>query len=168
MEWFKHPVYDLYAHRDGTVRGTRKGKCGSLGSDGYIHVCCRGLHLRAHRIIWECVHATVLDPKQYIDHIDGVKHNNQLQNLQLLSHQEHALKTRKDNPQMTAKAAATRVRPVIRTCVRTQEEVTFVSQWAAQKSTPGSFQQHIIQMCSRGAEDALWLHVEMWQTRSGR
>jgi hypothetical protein len=150
MQWKEHPVYRLIACEDGTVKKHQSSKiAGFLGVDGYIHVNYGKLHLRAHRIVYECFHHVLLDPKQYIDHIDGVKHHNALNNLQLLTHSEHALKTRKDNPNMTTKAALTRRRAVLRISLNTLEEVTFVSQKAAADATPGAYSGHISN-CVRG------------------
>lgn len=55
-------------------------------SSGYMHGSILGRKYLAHRVIWKMVHG--VDPRD-IDHLDGNKHNNRLDNLRECSRSEN-------------------------------------------------------------------------------
>lgn len=55
---------------------------GTLTPTGYISITLNGKKYRAHRIIWEMLKGTIPQNMQ-IDHIDGVRTNNKINNLLL-------------------------------------------------------------------------------------
>lgn len=54
--------------------------------NGYLRVLLDGTYYSAHRIIWETFYNQTLSRKEEIDHIDGNKANNKIDNLRLVSH----------------------------------------------------------------------------------
>lgn len=68
-------------------RNTRLGVCGCVDAHGYVQVTVLGKQCKAHRLIWLMVHGEL--PKHQIDHIDGVRHNNRLDNLRLATNGEN-------------------------------------------------------------------------------
>jgi hypothetical protein len=65
--------------RVGTVAGSSHGK-------GYWRLCLFGKNYLAHRLAWLYVYGYM--PK-FIDHINGLKNDNRLQNLRACSHSEN-------------------------------------------------------------------------------
>lgn len=61
---------------------------GCVRPDGYVVVSVENKLYLAHRIIW-CMLNTEIDDSLYIDHIDGNRSNNRLENLRQLTHQEN-------------------------------------------------------------------------------
>jgi len=47
-----------------------------------------GMH-KAHRLAWVMVHGPVLGPDDQIDHINGIRHDNRLCNLRVVSNREN-------------------------------------------------------------------------------
>lgn len=61
---------------------------GCLSPDGYIRVSVNNCLYLAHRIIW-AMHDNNFDERMLIDHVDGDRSNNRLENLRPLSHQDN-------------------------------------------------------------------------------
>ena len=59
----------------------------SIGSHGYRVGGINGNNFRAHRVIWAIAYGQW--PEQEIDHINGIKHDNRLENLRSVSHAEN-------------------------------------------------------------------------------
>jgi len=98
-----HPLYNKYAASNlGKVINTRTMKivgC-SLNHCGYNRCSVSGLGFKqnsmlAHRFIWECLNGSIPSDK-VIDHINDVKTDNRLCNLQLLSQSENSKKAAKN------------------------------------------------------------------------
>ena len=53
---------------------------GTLRKDGYIGIFIKGTHYFAHRIIWE-MHNGEIPSGMVIDHIDGNRSNNKIENM---------------------------------------------------------------------------------------
>lgn len=96
-----HPVYDLYAaDENGNIMNIVK-KVPTKGNkmhDGYMKFNVRkhgeknSKNYRVHRLIWECFNGLILDDK-VIDHINNIKDDNRLCNLQLLTPSENSKKS---------------------------------------------------------------------------
>ena len=71
---------------DAAHKSVRNKVAGTLNR-GYIIVMFKGQFFKAHRIAWLLTHGDW--PKQSIDHIDGDKSNNKLENLYLCDHSKH-------------------------------------------------------------------------------
>jgi hypothetical protein len=60
-------------------------------SDGYIHPQINGKNVKQHRIICAAfLGLDITDKKIQVDHINGVKHDNRLENLRLVTCQQNA------------------------------------------------------------------------------
>ena len=94
-----HPVYsDYVGFRDGTIKHIRRGFLkGFRSKAGYVTVSIGSkpncVTTGLHRFIWECWHGKIDDRKMQVDHINRIRCDNRLVNLQLLTQQEHAAKT---------------------------------------------------------------------------
>lgn len=73
---------------------------GSLNQYGYqqvaVYVEGRAFRPMSHRVVWESVHGPIAGGHLEINHINGVKHDNRITNLELVTpgaNQRHALTT---------------------------------------------------------------------------
>lgn len=66
---------------------------GSIKSNGYVAIVIRGKHYQAHRLAWQYVHGEIKKP--YIDHINGIKHDNRMKNLRQCNASENGQNKRK-------------------------------------------------------------------------
>lgn len=62
---------------------------GCLGNRGYVKVTLNGVEYMAHRIIYE-LHFSLIPESYQIDHIDGNKSNNKIENLRLASRTQNS------------------------------------------------------------------------------
>lgn len=72
---------------------------GCIGSYGYYRTKLHGKEIAAHRIVWE-LHNSEIPVDMQVDHIDGVRTNNELSNLRLASISEN-LQNQKLNSKST-------------------------------------------------------------------
>lgn len=92
----------------------------SKNCDGYLPYSlisedgCK-VNVRGHRFVFECIYPDVDISEMHIDHINQVRHDNRIVNLQALTPEEHYQKTMSQNPDMVAKALATLAKPVLKT-----------------------------------------------------
>ena len=90
-DFWQHPIYDRYeANRLGVVRHVENKKdIGGLIKTGYILITVRDQGIQKsylkHRFIFECFHGKINDVKLVVDHINNIKTDNRLQNLQLIT-----------------------------------------------------------------------------------
>ena len=61
---------------------------GSLREDGYIGIFINGKYFFAHRIIWEMFNQEI-PAGMVIDHIDGIRNNNRIENLRVCTFQQN-------------------------------------------------------------------------------
>lgn len=136
--WYVHPTYTSYAaNRTGVIRNDETGailarECGigyyrvgiNVGPSKQKKVLC-------HRFLYEAFHKKVLDRSVHVDHIDGNRLNNDIDNLQALSVQEHLAKTKATNPGMAKKANLRHSKEVVAHHIGTSVERTFHSVHAA-------------------------------------
>jgi hypothetical protein len=76
-EWMSNHYHSRFAGKE----------AGSAHHDGYVRCMLEGKHHMVHRIIWKMVYGH--DPVQ-IDHIDGDRSHNRLENFRDVSHQVNA------------------------------------------------------------------------------
>jgi len=93
-------LHILFEYKDNQLY-YRKGdgrKAGSFTDRGYVVVSIRGQSFRAHRLIWIMTNGPIPEGK-YIDHINGIKNDNRIENLRLATQTENNrnVKKRKDN-----------------------------------------------------------------------
>ncbi len=80
--FFEYKEGDLY-WKIKTAKHIKIGaKAGSLSSNGYIGLRFNNVDYKMHRIIW-CYHFGQIANKLQIDHIDGNRANNKIENLRL-------------------------------------------------------------------------------------
>lgn len=99
--WKEHPIYKgYYADKFGHVINNKtKRLIGRLNDCGYIRISFRVpelKHMQAHRFIYECWNEVISD-EMVINHIDEIKNNNFLDNLELVTASENSKKSTKLN-----------------------------------------------------------------------
>ena len=97
-DFWTHPIYDRYeANRKGIVRHVENKKdIGCLKKCGYLQITVsdEGIQksYRKHRFIFECFHGKINDVKLVVDHINNIKIDNRLENLQLITQSQNKKK----------------------------------------------------------------------------
>ena len=91
-DFWSHPIYDRYeANRLGIVRHIENKR-----DIGYLQIGIRDQGIKKgyqkHRFIFECFHGKINDVKLVVDHINNIKIDNRLQNLQLLTQSQNIKK----------------------------------------------------------------------------
>ena len=85
-----------WTHRD-TIKKKLGTNASIVRSHGYLNICIDSTYYYTHRLAWFYVHG---EWPKVIDHIDGDKTNNRIENLRSVSQKcnvENVLKTRKHN-----------------------------------------------------------------------
>ena len=80
---------ELYVYDDGLLLNKKTGHiyC-NLDRDGYVRVRIMGKEYRAHRLIWEMFRGEI-PTETLVDHIDGDRLNNRIENLRLATRQQN-------------------------------------------------------------------------------
>ena len=97
-DFCRHPIYDNWeANREGVVRHVKHKKdIGSLNNVGYLLIGVSDGGIRKgyykHRFIFECFHGKINDVKLVVDHINNIKTDNRLENLQLITQSQNQKK----------------------------------------------------------------------------
>lgn len=86
----------LFYYEDGVLynrisrgKAKRDSPAGYTAEDGYRRVCVDGTYVYIHRIVWWMLTGKEVPDDLYIDHIDGNRLNNNIDNLRLASAQEN-------------------------------------------------------------------------------
>jgi hypothetical protein len=78
-----------YDCESGVLTRTRTNKAAnSMDVHGYVVVFFNGKIYKAHRLIWAIVHGEL--PKGHIDHINGNRSDNRIQNLRVVTQQQNS------------------------------------------------------------------------------
>jgi hypothetical protein len=88
--------FNLFEYKDGELYWLVKPcknmpvgiRAGSLRKDGYIGIFINGTYYFAHRIVWE-MHKGKIPDGLVIDHIDGDRANNKIENLRVCTFQQN-------------------------------------------------------------------------------
>lgn len=108
--------------------------------NGYLGTVFNKKTRYIHRVIWELFNGAIQDGMT-IDHIDGDKHNNRIENLQILSVRDNVIKAIRDGSHHNPERA------VIATCVETCSTIRFYSSRQAHRL---GFNQGNISSCLSG------------------
>ncbi len=84
------------AEKGGQWNGRFAGKPAGSIHKGYIRVKLDGQHYQAHRLIWMLAYGAVPDDMM-LDHENGIKDDNRLENLRLASNQQNQFNRRCDS-----------------------------------------------------------------------
>ena len=112
-DFWPHPFYANWeANRFGIVRHIiNKKDVGNLENSGYIRMAAydkgKQKHYLKHRFIYECFHGIITDMKLVVDHINNIKTDNRLENLQLITQSQNQIKENKKgkkNPPISVRA----------------------------------------------------------------
>ena len=97
-DFWSHPIYDRWeANREGVVRcAENKNDIGWLEKSGYIRLTVyidgTQKNYLKHRFIFECFYGKINDAKLVVDHINNIKTDNRLENLQLITQSQNTRK----------------------------------------------------------------------------
>lgn len=175
----RHPKYTEYiAHPDGRVYSLLSGIfVGSLNAAGY-RILRKGLSV--HKVVYEAFYG-IIDSREFqIDHINQVRDDNRITNLQKLTPKQHILKTRADNPIAVKQAGRALSLPLTRLYYKSGHIVSSVTfeniQEALEKTlhlipdlTPRRIHQSIRSICIKSdgyiwrREDCEDLPEEQWR-----
>ena len=101
-KYYIHPIYNEYgASKSGKVIyfQTMNKFSGTNNHTGYLSVAVKSNDnkrktMQAHRFIWECFYG-VIPNGMVIDHVNDIKDDNRIKNLQMMTQQDNCLKTAK-------------------------------------------------------------------------
>lgn len=95
-EWKQVENSEFYVSNLGRVKNIKTNKIlkGSIRTDGYHQTKTKlnnGKAILTHRLVWTAFNGEI-DENQVINHINGIKNDNRLSNLELVTHQENMQK----------------------------------------------------------------------------
>jgi hypothetical protein len=85
---FEYRDGGLYWTEDRGYNKTKGKRAGRVGAHGYRQIAMNGKKLYEHRLVWEMHNGPIPDGME-IDHINRIRDDNRIENLQLLSHQDN-------------------------------------------------------------------------------
>ena len=92
-------LHEIFQYNDGILSwkinksGISKSTAGSLESTGYVSIGYKRVRYKAHRIVWKMFNNT--DPQEQLDHINGNRSDNRIENLREVTTRSNALNQRK-------------------------------------------------------------------------
>ena len=101
VKYYKHPVFSNYAARkNGDILSLKNKRIIKMGkSSGYLNFTIydkkieKRINYSQHRFVYEVFRGPI--PRRFeIDHINGIKTDNRLKNLQLLTHKQNVEKSK--------------------------------------------------------------------------
>ena len=155
-EYWIHPVYDLYgANKQGEVINIDRGvpMKGNYANDRYLMVGVRGSGVgeqktvQAHRFVYECYNGLIPDG-MVIDHINDIKDDNRLKNLQLMTQQKSCKKSAAKRDYSFAAHNHKNTKKVKATNLETNEVSYYKSLYATQQHL--GINCGIVSMCCQG------------------
>ena len=120
VKYYKHPVFSNYAARkNGDILSLKNKKIIKMGkSSGYLNFTIynekleKRINYYQHRFVYEVFRGPI--PHRFeIDHINAIKTDNRLKNLQILTHKQNAEKSNN--------------KAIISTCIEDGKERRFIS-----------------------------------------
>ena len=121
LKYYKHPVFSNYgASKNGEVINVKTGKLIRMSKNFngyfYFNICDKKLEKRInyyhHRFVYEVFRGPI--PKQFeVDHINEIKSDNRLKNLQILTHKQNVEQSKN--------------KAIISTCIETGKKIRFIS-----------------------------------------
>lgn len=82
-------LQELFNYENGKLYWIKNNQeAGCIHRTGYRLITIKGKQYTAHRLIWIYLKGSI-DSDLYIDHINGVKDDNRIENLRLVTHQEN-------------------------------------------------------------------------------
>ena len=120
VKYYKHQIFSNYAARkNGDILSLKNKRIIKMGkSNGYLNFTIydkkieNRINYSQHRFVYEVFRGPI--PRRFeIDHINGIKTDNRLKNLQLLTHKQNVEKSNN--------------RPIISTCIKNGKERRFIS-----------------------------------------
>ena len=95
VEWFSASASRTAEHAcaNWNARYAHKEALSAQWADSYPEGCVLGYSLKSHRVVWAIVHGEW--PSQHIDHIDGDRSNNRIDNLRDVTHATNHRNVRK-------------------------------------------------------------------------
>lgn len=90
--------YDGKLIRRAWINGLPKSEvgleAGCIDAHGYVVVRVLGKKKKAHRIIWEMINGEIQDGME-IDHINGIRNDNRIENLRVVNRSENQLNAKR-------------------------------------------------------------------------
>ena len=160
VSYYIHPVYDLYAaDRNGNIINIVKKALikGYKNNFGYMKCTVRKHGQRGqnsyfiHRFVWECFNGIIPEGK-VIDHINDIKDDNRLCNLQLMTQQQNCKKSAKDRDYSFVSENHKNQKCVKAINVETKEITYYNSLYATQQHL--GVNAGIVSMCCQGINNA--------------
>ena len=154
--YYIHPVYNLYAaDRKGNIINIIKKVPikGQKQANGYLQCFVRKhaqkgqKHCYVHRFVWECFNGVIPEGK-VIDHINDIKDDNRLCNLQLMTQQENCKKSAKNRDYTFAAKNHENGKCVKAINIETKEITYYNSLYATQQHL--GINVGIVSMCCQG------------------
>jgi hypothetical protein len=81
-------LQEIFEYKDGNLYRKNNVIAGGLHGSGYRQIKVNNISYPAHRLIWVYCHGSI-DENMQIDHINGVKDDNRIENLRLVTAQQN-------------------------------------------------------------------------------